>query len=103
MCHIFFLNENRLKDMKVNSCCCFDLRTGALIIAGFEILSGIFALKTGLIVPLIKFAVGGSLIVGVLKVDRFYLLFAMMLFNLNLFCRTYLDALFPTWLSRSFQ
>lgn len=37
--------------MRVKSCWCFDLRTGGLIIAGFEILSGLLAFKTSLLVP----------------------------------------------------
>ncbi|XP_055321216.1 uncharacterized protein LOC129577741 [Sitodiplosis mosellana] len=53
--------------MSVKTCCCVDLRTGGLIIAGFEIFCGLISLKTGLLVPLIKFVVGGCLIYGILK------------------------------------
>lgn len=74
--------------MKLKSCCCcFNLRTGGLIISGFEIFCGFILLRTGISLAcmclyassiitslhfisflVVKFAVGGCLIYGISKV-----------------------------------
>ncbi|XP_031618127.1 uncharacterized protein LOC116337589 [Contarinia nasturtii] len=53
--------------MKLKSCCCVNLRTGGLIIAGFEIFLGLVLIRTNISVALVKFAVGGCLMFGILK------------------------------------